>query len=117
MPARLRSDFWIGAYLRRCNAGGAPAVLRHRGASEAGAIFIVLDRLDGSQTLYGPAPQSLAQDTGERLFVELLTGDGGAIAARLDRELRFDGDLWVVDVEDRGGDPRLPLADPLSPDA
>ena len=29
--------------------------------------------------------------------------------ARLAREVRFDPDLWIVEVEDRDGEPRLDL--------
>ncbi len=109
-PARLRSDFWAGAYIRLCNGLDRPATLRRRGAAEAGAIFIVMDRLDGSQALYGPAPQSLADESGERLFLKMLEGDAPAIMDRLEREARFDPDLWIIDVEARDGDPHLPLA-------
>jgi hypothetical protein len=109
-PARLRSDFWAAAYLRLCNGLNRPATLRRRGAAEAGAIFIVMDRLDGMQALYGPAPQSLADETGERLFVKMAEGDGLAIMDRLAREAKFDPDLWIIDIEARDGDPHLPLA-------
>ena len=62
---RLRSDLWVAAYLRRCGAQGAPAVLRRRGAREAGAIFVKIDGLDGRSALYGPVPQSLGVDLGQ----------------------------------------------------
>jgi hypothetical protein len=107
---RLRSDFWVSAYLRLCNSQGASAVLRKRGAAEAGAIFIVLDRLDGVQVLYGPAPQSVVDESGERFFTVVLEGDALAISAKLEREMRFDADLWIVDVEDRDGCHRLAMA-------
>ncbi len=110
MPARLASDFWVSAYLRRCNGENRPATLRRRGAAAAGAVFIVLDHLDGRQTLYGPAPQAVADADGERLFEVLVTGDALAITDRLAREAQFDADLWVIDVEARDGDARLPLA-------
>ena len=32
---RLRSDFWVSAYIRRCAVEGAEALLRRRGAAEA----------------------------------------------------------------------------------
>ena len=44
---RLKSGIWVAAYLRRCQVEGAAAVLRRRGAEEAGAIFIKVSRLDG----------------------------------------------------------------------
>jgi hypothetical protein len=107
---RLTSDFWTSAFLRFSNGENRPATLRRRGSPEAGAVFIVLDRLDGTQALYGPAPQSLASETGERLFQKVLEGDAPAIMDRLEREMRFDPDLWILDIESRDGDPRLPLA-------
>ncbi len=103
---RLRADIWVSAYLRRCAVEGAFATLRKRGAEEAGAIFIVLDCLDGRMAVFGPAPQSEAGDDGVRRFVRLHDDDwiDGAGAAQLvARERKFDPDLWVVDVEDKLG--------------
>jgi hypothetical protein len=66
---RLRSDIWVAAYLRRCAVEGAAAVLRRRGAAEAGAIFVIVNRLDGTAALFAPAPQSEVADLGvERQF-------------------------------------------------
>ena len=109
--ARLTSDFWVSAYLRQAGLEGLVAVLRRRGAREAGAIFVKLDRLDGTAALYGPAPQTLAEDDGERRFQLLLDADSLAVEDRVERELRFDGDLWLVEIENRAGDPRLALVD------
>lgn len=106
---RLKSGIWASAYLRRCNIEGVFAAVRRRGADEAGAVFIKLNRLDGSSTLYGPAPQAVfdeAQPAG-RLFTVILGRDGPVadadIEARLTREISFDPDIWIVEVEDRAG--------------
>ena len=48
---RLKSSIWVSAYVRRCDIEGAFAAVRRRGAEEAGAIFIKLNRLDGTGTL------------------------------------------------------------------
>jgi hypothetical protein len=114
VAVRLTSAIWVSAYLRRSHGAGAYAVVRRRGAAEAGAIFVVLDRLDGTRTLFAPAPQSLvdADDPRDRLFTEV-TGLGDApdaIERRLEREARFDSDLWVVEIEDREGRHFLDLA-------
>jgi hypothetical protein len=105
---RLKTAIWVAAYLRRCNGAGASAVLRRRGAEEAGAVFIKVDRLDGRVELFGPAPQSTFEDARpiERAFVACLpkqpVPDGDA-EAYLARQLKFDPDVWIVEVEDRAG--------------
>jgi len=45
---RLKSGIWVAAYIRRAQIEGAQAMLRRRGADEAGAVFIKVSRLDGT---------------------------------------------------------------------
>lgn len=109
--ARLRTDFWVGAYFRRCGVEGVEAVLRRRGAPEAGAVFVKVDRLDGTASLYGPAPQVFVDDSGERLFTAVLRDASPLdVEERMARELRFDTDLWLLEVDDRAGRHFLDLA-------
>jgi len=110
---RVTSDFWVAAYIRRCHTAGAYAVVRRRGSEESGAIFVVIDRLNGSRTLFEPAPQSAIDGTREdRMFIPVEgLGDGvDVLEARLTREIRYDPDLWIVEVEDRNGRHFLDLA-------
>jgi len=98
----------VAAYVRRCHGEGAFAAVRRRGAEEAGAIFIKLNRLDGAAELFGPAPQSVFEEAhpSDRAFVRSL---GNApvpeekVEERLVREIRFDSDAWIIEVEDRAG--------------
>ncbi len=110
--SRLRSDFWVAAYLRRCAVEGTDAVLRRRGAAEAGAIFVKVDHLDGSASLFGPAPPSLVESPGrDRLFAPLLVRVPPAdVEERMTRERRFDSDLWLLEVDSREGRHHLDLA-------
>jgi hypothetical protein len=113
---RLKSGIWVAAYLRRCQTEGAFAAVRRRGAEEAGAIFIIVNRLDGTASLYGPAPQSVFDEErpADRMFSAVLGGGQAVpeadIEARLAREIRFDPDVWIVEIEDRGGRHFLDLA-------
>jgi hypothetical protein len=106
---RLKSGIWVAAYLRRCNVEGVFAAVRRRGAEEAGAIVININRRDGTGILYGPAPQAVFDDArpAERVFSIVVGREAPAsdskIEERLVREIRFDPDLWVVEIEDRGG--------------
>jgi hypothetical protein len=105
---RLKSAMWVGAYIRRCHVEGVFAAVRRRGAEEAGAIFIVLNRLDGTADLYGPAPQTAFEEAhpSDRAFSPVLKqspAPEAEVDARLKREVAFDPDVWIVEVEDRGG--------------
>lgn len=82
--------------------------MRRRGAEEAGAIFVKLNRLDGTAELFGPAPQTAFDEShpSDRAFRPCLApqpAPEAEIEARLTREIRFDPDLWIVEVEDRAG--------------
>ena len=113
---RLRTDFWVAALRRRAEAAGAYVSIARRGADEAGAVFIVVDRRDGRLDLYGPAPQSVFEEgrPSERLFVAVAeAGSVEEIRARIEREVRFDTDLWLVDIEDREGRPFVDLVPAL----
>ena len=105
---RLKSAIWVSAYLRRCSVEGAYAVVRRRGAEEAGAIFVKIDRLDGTGELFAPAPQASFEESSpsERAFMRALASqpaDNAEIETHLANQLRFDPDLWIVEVEDRQG--------------
>jgi hypothetical protein len=105
---RLKSAIWVAAYVRRCHGDGAFAAVRRRGAEEAGAIFIKLNRLDGTAELFGPAPQSAFDEAhpSDRAFIRSF-GEApvpeAKVEERLAREIRFDPDAWIVEVEDRAG--------------
>jgi hypothetical protein len=105
---RLKTALWVAAYLRRCQVEGLFAVVRRRGAEEAGAVFVRVSRLDGTSDLFGPAPQSAFDVTAgaARAFVPSLATQSAsdeAVEAYLARQLKFDPDAWIIEVEDREG--------------
>ena len=104
---RLKSAIWVSAYVRRCHLEGAFAVVRRHGSEEAGAIFVKISKLDGTAALFAPAPQSAFDEArpGDRRFAAVVEGftPEADIEKRLEREMKFDPDLWIVEVEDRAG--------------
>jgi hypothetical protein len=105
---RLKSAIWVAAYVRLCHLEGAFAVVRRRGAEEAGAIFVKISRLDGTSNLFAPAPQASFDEAhpADRRFASCLKAGFAAdpeVEARIAREIEFDPDLWLVEVEDRQG--------------
>jgi hypothetical protein len=103
---RVKSEIWVRAYLRRCQAEAVPVAIVRRGDAAAGAIFICVDRLNGTVCLYGPAPAGLEGTESDRRWVQCL-GAGPVSPAEasgyLARQREFDPDLWIIEVEDRAG--------------
>lgn len=113
---RVTSALWVSALIRRANASGMMALIQRRGADDAGAIFITIDRLDGTADLYGPAPQTaFASAAPELRLFQLLKprAQQAEIDETIAREMRFDPDVWVVVVEDRAGRVLFDLAPAL----
>lgn len=81
-------------------------MLRKRGAADAGAIFIKIDHLDGTASLLAPAPSFAVLPQGvDRQFARILSHvDAPDVEARMVREMKFDPDLWFVEIENRVDD-------------
>jgi hypothetical protein len=113
---RVKSNLWVAAYLRRCQNESIFGVVRRRGAEEAGAIFVKLALLDGNALLFTPAPQTAYDESrpADRVFSQLTPAPMAeqAVEDRLAKEIRFDSDIWIVEIEDRGGRHFLDLAKP-----
>lgn len=103
---RVKSEFWVKAYLRSCQGHGVAAAVVRRGDESAGAIYICVDRLDRTVMLYGPAPAGLESGDTERRWVSCFTA--GIVTEEeatsyLARQVKFDSDIWIVEIEDRTG--------------
>ncbi|WP_265515668.1 DUF1491 family protein [Nitratireductor luteus] len=99
---RITSDLWVSALVRRVFADGGFAAIRRRGAREAGAIMVLFRKPFGEVDLFIPAPQTSYDDTRphDRQFMAAKTALQDAdIDQIIERELRFDSDIWVVELE------------------
>ncbi|WP_137932173.1 DUF1491 family protein [Mesorhizobium comanense] len=99
---RVTSDLWVSALVRRVFSAGGFAAVVNRGATEAGAVFVLARGRLGDVALYGPAPQTSYDSAkpDDRFFSLLAAGDdAGVLDARLEREKKFDPDIWVVEIE------------------
>ena len=80
---RLPSKLWVEALIRTVEVAGSSAFVVQKGDAERGDTLIKVSRLDGTATAYTPSTNL----EGERIFRNLLS----------------QGDLWVVEIEDREG--------------
>ncbi|MEL6298945.1 MAG: DUF1491 family protein [Pseudomonadota bacterium] len=105
---RLKSKIWVQAFLRICVVKDASAVVVRHGDDDAGALFVKIVIDLRTVRLYGPAPAgSFDADRVHRLapvFDELDIAEPEA-DAHIAQQVKFDPDLWLVEVE-RCSDPQ-----------
>ena len=96
---RLTSGFWITAYMARLRLNDIPHFLRKRGDKTAGAILVLVNTLDGNAKLY---QRGMAFD-GPRGWGVLAEGSERDVDEAMTRQITYDPDLWVVEVEHADG--------------
>ncbi len=103
--ASLRSDIWCMAFVRRHNDLGNMCVVARRGDPIAGQVFIEVDHLDGTRSLYTPAP-TISRDDGAGLVFQRRFDHVAPekTIERIHKEVDFDPDLWVLSIDLRGDD-------------
>jgi hypothetical protein len=98
---RLKAGIFVRATVRRAEVAGAQAYVVRKGSEEAGAVFLKISRLDGTCTVLNQARDG----DGELVWARPLgvTTEEATASAYLDRQVRYDPDLWIVEIEDREG--------------
>lgn len=92
MGARLKTGLWVRAVMRRISSDGTSAMVLKKGDEDAGAVLIVLrDRDDNVALLRENGSDWIRAD------VEGATG----LEDYLERQRRYDPDLWVIELEVR----------------
>ncbi|WP_108484747.1 DUF1491 family protein [Oceaniglobus ichthyenteri] len=97
---RLTARFWVDAYLARLRLADIPAFVVAHGDDTAGAVLVKLNTLDGQAQAF---QRQFDFMTDTRSWVVLAQGDERDVDASIAKQRSFDGDLWVIEVEDRAG--------------
>ncbi|MEO1293164.1 MAG: DUF1491 family protein [Pseudomonadota bacterium] len=107
MTARVTASLWVSAHIRRCTVEGVTATVIRHGAEEAGQVLLKITHLgDGVFPLGATALQRVTMGDGSSGWMWLAGPDPIAEVeadARLARQIEFDADAWVVEIEDRDG--------------
>lgn len=98
---RLKAGIFVRALLRRAEVGGASAFIVRKGAEEAGAVVLTVSRLDGTSLLLNQARDGKGNLVWARPLGDW--SEEGRARAWLDKQVKFDPDLWIVEIEDREG--------------
>jgi hypothetical protein len=101
MVPRLKAGIFVRALIRRAEVAGAAAFVVRKGSEEAGAVFLKIARLDGTSLVLSQARRG----EGELVWVKPLgdTTDEEKARVYFDKQMKFDPDLWIVEIEDRAG--------------
>lgn len=105
-PPRLKAEIWVQSALRSCNAVAIMATIARRGDSDAGMVLIKQNLLGGGFVVISP----MRAADGEMGWIRgtgAIPVEEAAADAYIARQLARDSDIWVVEIEDRGG--RLPF--------
>lgn len=94
MSSRLKSEFWVGALLRRAQAQGGFATVLRKGDPDAGIVLIVI-RSGKTLRLYAPERNF----DGHRIWWPSDLLDQVALDTRINRRVDEDPDIWVVEIE------------------
>ena len=97
----LATDIWVYALIRRANQGGAFATVGRKGDSRGGSVLVKqVNRRAGEVRLYAEATRG----DGERVWMQpILSTAEVDLDAYIERAIRVDPDLWVVEIDDREG--------------
>lgn len=98
---RLKAGFFVRALIRRVEVAGCHAMVVKKGSEEAGAVFLKIATLDGSCMVLSQARQG----DGELVWMKPLgdAADEATAQTYFDKQMKFDPDLWIVEIEDREG--------------
>lgn len=97
----LSTDVWVGALIRRAELEGAFATVVRKGDARAGQV--ILKAYDTSTRTARLYTEAVGQD-GEPLWIQPVVSDRESeLDDYLERQRRYDPDLWVVEIEDREG--------------
>src|ERR1700733_8457597 len=103
MAREVPTGFWVSALVRRAQLGGAFATIVHRGDADRGDVLVKVTSESGKAKLYGPA----FTPDGPQVFERLPAGVDDPAESEVDetigKRLKYDRDLWVVEIEDRDG--------------
>ena len=95
---KLKAKLMVQALVRRCGAEMIPAYVTRRGDADSGAVLIKRVTARDACVVF----QMAFGEDGQRQWI-LATGDDPVMEmdadAFLERQAKYDEDLWVVEVE------------------
>lgn len=99
---RLKAEIWVKALIRRCETEGASAMVVRRGDAGSGTVLVKLNTLDGMASVFAPARDGEGNLVWMRAPASAPAPEP-EVDTYIEKQRRFDPDIWVVEIEDRQG--------------
>ncbi len=96
----LSTDIWVSALLKRVEMAGSFATIAKKGDARAGSVIVKVLNLR-SREAYVLREAQTGEETMWMRPVETLSEPD--VDAYIERQLKYDPDLWVVEIEDSEG--------------
>ena len=96
---RLSSDSWISSYRQHLQLEGIPVYILKKGNSVAGSILIKVSMSGDLAKVY----HNVLDAKGDSNWDVLIEGNHEEIDKSLERQISFDSDLWLLEVEEKEG--------------
>jgi hypothetical protein len=102
MVMGLTTGIWVSAQVRICDRNFIPATVVRRGDPDSGTVLLKLNRFEEGVTVYTQASSTTdtpawSRGTGPKPVTE------AEADAYIERQVKYDPDVWVLEIEDRKG--------------
>ena len=106
MVMGLTTGIWVSAQVRLCDRAFIPATIVRHGNDEAGTVLVKINRFEQGVTVFAQATSldgepSWSRGTGPKPVTE------AEADAYIERQVKYDPDVWVLEIEDRKGQYKL----------
>lgn len=106
MVMGLTTGIWVSAQVRICDRAFIPATIVRHGNDDAGTVLVKINRFEHGVTVYAQATSldgepAWSRGTGPKPVTE------AEADAYIERQVKFDPDVWVLEIEDRKGQYKL----------
>lgn len=97
----IDTSIWVYALIRRAHLGGGFATVGRRGDGRGGAVLVkLINRRKGEARLLAEATRG----DGERFWMSPIGAtDEADLDAYIEKAIRIDPDVWVVEIDDPEG--------------
>ena len=106
MVMGLTTGIWVSAQVRICDRAFIPATIVRHGNDDAGTVLVKINRFEQGVTVYAQATSlndepAWSRGTGPKPVTE------AEADAYIERQVKYDPDVWVLEIEDRKGQYKL----------